>query len=356
MAQIHLEHVGHAYSGKVGGPYALEPADIVFGDGRSYALLGPSGCGKTTMLNIISGLVRPSEGRVLLDGRDVTGIETANRNIAQVFQFPVIYQAKSVFDNLAFPLRCRGWQAARIRSRVEEVAALLDLGGRLGRPAHSLTADEKQLISLGRGLVREDVQALLMDEPLTVIDPQLKAHLRRKLKEINERAKLTVIYVTHDQNEAMTFAKEVLVMSAGKVVQRGSPADLFERPQTIFVGTPGMNFLDAEITSSGVSVGGIPVPVANQRIAVLPREGLKVGFRPEYVTLAQPGAADAIPATVVGIQDQGSTLVVEIAIGRARARMKVLRSRTPPSGSILVHVAEKHLGYYHNDQRIHDVG
>src|SRR3990170_7510386 len=155
MAQISLKGVGHTYAGKgQGGAWALNPLDLVWEDGRTYALLGPSGCGKTTMLNIISGLVRPTRGRVLFDERDVTDMPTAKRNIAQVFQFPVIYGAMSVYENLAFPLVCRKWPRDRIAQKVTEVAEVLDLGRQLRKPARTLTGAEKQLISLGRGLVR----------------------------------------------------------------------------------------------------------------------------------------------------------------------------------------------------------
>ena len=193
--------------------------DHVWHDGGAYALLGPSGCGKTTLLNIISGLLIPSEGQVLFDGMDVTRLPPQQRNIAQVFQFPVIYDTMSVFDNLAFPLRNRRVGEAEVRARVEEVADMLELTGELGRRARGLTADAKQKISLGRGLVRSDVAAILFDEPLTVIDPQLKWLLRRKLKQIHEQFRLSLIYVTHDQNEALTFAQQVVVMSEGSVMQ-----------------------------------------------------------------------------------------------------------------------------------------
>ena len=260
MAQITLSGVGHTY-GKASSDeaWALEPLDLVWENGNTYALLGPSGCGKTTMLNIISGLVKPTRGRILFDTRDVTNVPTAKRNIAQVFQFPVIYRSMSVHDNLAFPLVCRKWPRDRIEQKVAEVAEVLDLGRQLHRPARSFTAAEKQLISLGRGLVREDVAALLMDEPLTVIDPQFKFFLRRKLREITERFRLTVIYVTHDQNEAMTFASEVVVMTNGRVVQRGSPEELFEYPRTTyvgyFIGSPAMNLFPASTDGTALVFG-----------------------------------------------------------------------------------------------------
>src|SRR5919112_6149888 len=233
---------------------------MTFENGGAYALLGPSGCGKTTLLNIVSGLVRPSQGRVLFDGVDVTGRTPQQRNIAQVFQFPVIYDTMTVAENLAFPLRNRGVPADRIAARIGRVAEMLELSGQLDRRAAGLAADAKQKISLGRGLVREDVSAVLFDEPLTVIDPNLKWTLRRKLKQIHHELKLTLIYVTHDQVEALTFAEQVVVMTRGRAVQIGSASDLFERPQHTFVGhfigSPGMNFLPAAIVDGKIDVAG----------------------------------------------------------------------------------------------------
>jgi glycerol transport system ATP-binding protein len=168
-----------------------------------------------------------------------------------VFQFPVIYDTMTVAENLAFPLRNRGVPADKIKQRVGKIAEMLEMSGQLDTRAAGLAADAKQKISLGRGLVREDVSAVLFDEPLTVIDPHLKWQLRRKLKQIHHELKLTLIYVTHDQVEALTFADQVVVMTRGRAVQVGSASDLFERPQHTFVGhfigSPGMNFLPAAL-------------------------------------------------------------------------------------------------------------
>ena len=205
------------------------------------------------MLNIMSGIVHPTRGRIPFDGVDVAATDTSNRNIAQIFQFPVIYNTMTVQENLAFPLVCRGVSGSRIKEKVNGVVETLGLTNLLRKLALKLTADQKQLISLGRGLVRDDVAAVLTDEPLTVIDPDLKFRLRRKLKEINEKYKLTLIYVTHDQNEAMTFAEQIVVMDRGKIVQVGTPRDLFEKPETTFVGyfigSPAMNLFSCEVAS-----------------------------------------------------------------------------------------------------------
>ena len=241
--------------------WALKQLDLEWSDGGAYALLGPSGCGKTTLLNIISGLVRPTEGRVLFDGVDLTDVPTDQRHIAQVFQFPVVYDTMTVYDNLAFPLA----QPRRARGRGQDQRCtrsprMLDLEGMLRKRASGLTADGKQKISLGRGLVRSDVNVIMFDEPLTVIDPHLKWQLRSKLKELHQRIGRTMIYVTHDQTEALTFADKVVVMHEGKVVQIGSPVELFERPHHTFVGhfigSPGMNVLPCEVEDGSAHVRG----------------------------------------------------------------------------------------------------
>jgi glycerol transport system ATP-binding protein len=253
MAKITLRNLAHSYlpHPKSEKDFALKEMDHVWQDGGAYALLGSSGCGKTTLLNIISGLVRPSQGRVLFGDTDVTDAPTAARNIAQVFQFPVVYDTMTVRDNLAFPLRNLGKDAGYIAQRVDAIARMIGMEESLGRKAQGLTADAKQKISLGRGMVREDVNAILFDEPLTVIDPLMKWELRTQLKSLHRQFGHTMIYVTHDQTEALTFADKVVVMYDGRVVQMGTPEELFERPAHTFVGyfigSPGMNLFDARI-------------------------------------------------------------------------------------------------------------
>src|SRR5213595_321505 len=262
MARIDLVDLAHSYSGNDAPveSFALKPVTMTWRQGGAYALLGPSGCGKTTLLNLISGIVTPSRGKILFDGTDITQFTTQKRNIAQVFQFPVIYDTMTVGQNLAFPLRNRGVAKPEIDARVAEIARLLDLTPYLERKATRLTADAKQKISLGRGLVRADVAAVLFDEPLTVIDPHLKWQLRRKLKQIHQELRLTLIYVTHDQVEALTFAEQVVVMTRGRAVQVGSADALFERPQHTFVGhfigSPGMNFLPVQVIGGTLLVAG----------------------------------------------------------------------------------------------------
>lgn len=349
MASIHLVTMGHAYTP---GTYALKPSDIQFEDGKTYALLGPSGCGKTTLLNIISGLVRPSEGAVYFNDSNVTAIPTERRNIAQVFQFPVIYQSKTVFDNLAFPLRCRHWDKRKIEARVREIANILGLDTRLRHSARGLSADEKQLISLGRGLVRDDVAAILMDEPLTVIDPQLKFELRRKIKLANEQTRLTVIYVTHDQNEAMSIADEVLVMEQGSVVQRDTPSRLFESPINTFVGhfigSPGMNFIPLQHQGGMLTLGEHPLAAVPDEVRERAAAGhdISLGVRPEHVIFCDAGQLGALPVTVLTQHDYGRTLIVDIDIDGASVKVKIPRTAHTPSGRAWIRLPKERICFY----------
>ncbi len=321
MARIRLERVAHSYlaSPQREADWALKKIDMEWADGGAYALLGPSGCGKTTLLNIVSGLLQPTAGRILFGERDVTATPPDRRNIAQVFQFPVVYDTMTVRDNLAFPLRNRGMAEAEVRARVREIAQLLDLEPVLGMRATNLTADGKQKISLGRGLARADVNVVMFDEPLTVIDPHLKWRLRSKLKELHQRIGLTMVYVTHDQTEAMTFADQVVVMHEGAVVQVGTPVELFERPRHTFVGhfigSPGMNILPCEVRDGAARFAGRAVATANTANGAQGRAEL--GVRPEFVRFA----ADGIPVEVVRVIDAGRHRIVEARAGETPIRL-----------------------------------
>jgi glycerol transport system ATP-binding protein len=342
MARIEFDSLAHSYTPTPRGPqdYALKPLQFAFEDGGAYALLGPSGCGKTTLLNIISGLLRPSEGRVRFDGHDVTRLTPGQRNIAQVFQFPVIYDTMTVGENLAFPLRNRGVAQAQIKARTAEVAAMLDLEPLMGRRAAGLTADQKQKISLGRGLVREDVAAILFDEPLTVIDPHLKWLLRRKLKEVHTRFHHTLVYVTHDQNEALTFADQVVVMYEGEVVQLGTPQDLFERPVHrfvgYFIGSPGMNFLPCRLDGDGVRIEGTDAVLGEHWLKAaseVPNARLELGIRPEFVAVRRAADATSLPAEVERVEDLGTYKLVTARVGPHAVKAKLSEDAEVPGSA-----------------------
>ncbi len=328
MARIDLVDLAHSYGGNPADPesYALKPISMTWRQGGAYALLGPSGCGKTTLLNLISGIVTPSRGKILFDDLDITPLSTQKRNIAQVFQFPVIYDTMTVGQNLAFPLKNRGVPRPEIDARVAEIARLLDLTPYLNRKATRLTADAKQKISLGRGLVRSDVAAVLFDEPLTVIDPELKWQLRSKLKALHRELDLTMIYVTHDQTEALTFADTVVVMHDGRVVQSGTPAELFDKPAHTFVGyfigSPGMNIVPAQVKGREAVVGGRVIAL-NRTYDHLPAgANIEIGVRPEFVTVAAP-APDLLTASIERIDDLGRVRFARIRIGDVKFAARV---------------------------------
>ena len=339
MARIDLVDLAHSYGGNDAPEesFALKPVTMTWRQGGAYALLGPSGCGKTTLLNLISGIVTPSRGKILFDGADITPLSTQKRNIAQVFQFPVIYDTMTVGQNLAFPLKNRGVPKGEIDARVKQIADLLDLTPYLGRKATRLTADAKQKISLGRGLVRSDVAAVLFDEPLTVIDPELKWQLRSKLKALHRELDLTMIYVTHDQTEALTFADTVVVMHDGRVVQSGTPAELFDKPEHTFVGyfigSPGMNIVPADVSGHEARIDGHVIGL-HRNYGMLPSGArIEIGVRPEFVNVAAP-ASGLLSATIERIDDLGRVRFARVRIGDAKFAARVPSGFSVPDNSV----------------------
>ena len=338
MAEIRLTKLAHSYLDVPAiNDFAIREMDHVWEQGGAYALLGPSGCGKSTLLNIISGLLQPSTGEVLFDGQIMNGVPPEERNIAQVFQFPVVYDTMSVYDNLAFPLRNAGFHESKIRSKVNEIAQILELHPVLMKKAKNLSADEKQKVSMGRGLVRDDVSAILFDEPLTVIDPQLKWKLRRKLRQIHEQFNLTMMYVTHDQLEASTFADKIAVMYQGQIVQFGTPRELFEKPKHTFVGhfigSPGMNLFNVKLTSNGISLAGIIIPLADELLVTLHTlqfKSLKIGIRPEFIHIWENHYDDAIWCDVVHTADLGTYKILTLKLEDLTMKVRLREDQKVP--------------------------
>ena len=351
MARIDLVDLAHSYGGNAAPQesFALKPVTMTWRQGGAYALLGPSGCGKTTLLNVISGIITPSRGKILFDGQDITPLSTQKRNIAQVFQFPVIYDTMTVGQNLAFPLKNRGVPKAEIDKRVAEIGRLLDLEPYLNRKATRLTADAKQKISLGRGLVRSDVAAVLFDEPLTVIDPELKWQLRSKLKALHRELDLTMIYVTHDQTEALTFADTVVVMHDGRVVQSGTPAELFDKPAHTFVGyfigSPGMNILPAEVRGREARIDGHVIAL-NRSYDHLPAGAkIEIGVRPEFVEAVAP-APGLLSAKIERIDDLGRIRFARTRLGDAKLAARAPAGFTGADGTAGLKFDPSHVHVY----------
>ncbi len=353
MAKITLDNLAHSYLAHPASEadYALKELNHDWADGEAYALLGASGCGKSTLLNIISGLLQPSQGRILFNGNDVTDAPTAERNIAQVFQFPVVYDTMTVRENLAFPLKNRGAEPGYVAQRVQQIAAMIGMEATLDRKARGLTADAKQKISLGRGMVREDVNALLFDEPLTVIDPHMKWELRTQLKSLHHEFGHTMIYVTHDQTEALTFADKVVVMYDGRVVQIGTPEELFERPEHTFVGyfigSPGMNVIEATLDGPMAVIGDTRLDLG-AGYGALPGK-VEIGIRPEFLRLTDD---TGLPIRIRRVEDVGRHKIVRAEFQGRDINIIVDESAEIGADMRYATFDPAHVNVYHNDWRV----
>lgn len=363
MAEIRLSQLAHTYARNPSSEsdYAIRKMNHTWQQGGAYALLGPSGCGKSTLLNIISGLLSPSDGGILFDGKKVNDLSPEQRNVAQVFQFPVIYDTMTVFDNLAFPLRNVKVPEGRIKEKVEEIADILDLKELLSKKAKGLTADEKQKVSMGRGLVRDDVSAILFDEPLTVIDPHLKWKLRRKLKQIHEQFNITMVYVTHDQLEASTFADKIAVMYEGQIVQFGTPRDLFESPNHTFVGyfigSPGMNLIPAELTRSGLRFGNTEIPLKahfRERLESMNSNNIKIGIRPEFVQVSDEPIPDSMLADIEFVEDLGTYKIITFKLEGFEMKARLSEDQSFPTGLAYISFPEQWLKVYADEYLVEE--
>jgi|TARA_B100002003_G_scaffold23367_1_gene19326 glycerol transport system ATP-binding protein len=353
MSKITLKDLSHSYLDKQNSnaDWALRNINIDWKDGGAYALLGPSGCGKTTLLNIISGLLNPTKGKVFFNDKDITLKTPVERNIAQVFQFPVIYDTMTVYNNLAFPLKNRGIPQNEIDKRVKEIAEMLELTKTLYNRASGLTADGKQKISLGRGLARSDVNVIMFDEPLTVIDPHLKWVLRSKLKELHQKINRTMIYVTHDQTEALTFADQVVVMHEGEIVQTGTPVELFEKPKHTFVGyfigSPGMNIIPCEIQNGTAEVAGVKIFTSSEIKQKSNFSKIEIGIRPEFVSFSK----DGIPVKIIKVNNTGRNKIIDTECKNGKIKVLSQSSKEIPSGSAFLSFDKKYT-YAYGDSKI----
>ena len=324
MASVTLRRLAKRYDPH--GRPALEELSLAVNDGEFFVLLGPSGCGKTTALRCIAGLDEPSAGEVLIGERDVTRLDPAARDVAMVFQTHALYPHLTVRRNIAFGLEVRRVPAAEIARRVQQAADRLGLGTLLDRRPGELSGGERQRVALGRAPVREP-QVFLLDEPLSHLEPTLRAELRAELLELHRALHTTVVYVTHDQIEAMTMGQRIAVLERGRLRQVGTPAELYGRPADVFVarfiGSPGMNILRGRGRGTGddggvVDCGAFSIPVSLERY-----EGeIYLGVRPEHVSLVAPdqgiGAADVRgveplgPDTLVRLDGGGEPLVARV--------------------------------------------
>ncbi|MEJ8858244.1 ABC transporter ATP-binding protein [Variovorax robiniae] len=298
MSSIELAGVAKHW----GDAAALHAVDLRIASGSFCVLLGPSGCGKSTTLRIIAGLEIPSTGKVIIDGQDVTGLPPAKRGIAMVFQNYALFPHLSVADNITFGLSVRGMPAAEQAMRLGQTAELLGLGALLQRKPSQLSGGQQQRVALGRALVAQ-AKVCLMDEPLSNLDAQLRQEMRRELRDLQRQLGLTVVYVTHDQTEAMSMADQVVLLNKGRVEQAGTPRELYARPASTFaarfIGTPPMNLV--ALDSGRIAGSDVVVGVG----------GASLGVRPESIAIG----TDGIPAVVQDVEYLGADMVLRCAIG-----------------------------------------
>jgi ABC-type sugar transport system ATPase subunit len=305
------------------GTVAVEELDLEIGDGELFVLLGPSGCGKTTTLRCVAGLEHETSGSIVIGDEVVSGLRPSQRDIAMVFQFYALYPHMSVRDNLAFPLRAAKRPAAEVDERVAEAARMLRLEPYLTRKPSKLSGGEQQRVALGRAMVRHP-KAFLMDEPLTNLDAELRADMRAELKHVQQRLNTTMIYVTHDQTEAMALGHRIAIMNNGRLEQLGAPMEVYDRPATLFaarfIGSPPMNLIEAEVTNGHLTAAGGLTIAAPDGI----RRGDRViaGVRPENLTVSESdsGGARGRIASREALGDE-TIYVVDTEAGLLNVRM-----------------------------------
>jgi ABC-type sugar transport system ATPase subunit len=316
MAAIRLEKVWKTYPN---GHVAARGVDLAIADGEFMVLVGPSGCGKSTALRMIAGLETPSKGKVIIGDRDVTELPAQERDIAMVFQSYALYPHMTVRDNLAFGLRMRGVSPGVIAERVEGAAKALGLDGVLGRKPGQLSGGQRQRVALGRAIVREPL-VFLFDEPLSNLDAKLRLETRAELARLHRKLAATMVYVTHDQEEALTLGSRVAVMREGQVEQVGPPLEVYRRPATIFVatfvGSPAMNLLAADLLPGVRTDDG------------LAPSGATLGVRPHDLSVLSAGSGD-VDALVDVVEPRGSELLVYLRLGTTGDGPEV-RVITPP--------------------------
>ncbi|MEO9337582.1 ABC transporter ATP-binding protein [Mesorhizobium sp. SB112] len=297
MADIFIEKVTKRF----GDFTAVDNIDMTFADGEVACLLGPSGCGKTTLMRILAGLERPTSGRVIFGGKDVTKLPPRKRNVGMVFQYPVMYPTLSVLENLELPMRYdRNVSEAERRRRVDEVLDVLDIRPLAGAFIESLDAGSRQKVAVGRAVARQS-EIVLFDEPTTNVEVNAKLQLIRAFKQVTHRLKQTIVYVTHDQTEAMTLADRIALMKDGRILQYDRPDILYREPTSEFggwfLGNPGMNFIPASVEEDGIHSAILTRPL--EAPGRLPAGETRIGIRPELVRMRAEPSDDSVAAILV---------------------------------------------------------
>ena len=353
MPDITLDHVSKSF----GDFHAVKDLDITFPRDTVTCLLGPSGCGKTTLLRMIVGLEQPTSGRVLFGDRDVSRLRPSQRDLGMVFQYPVMYPTLTVAENIALPLqRERSINGAERRRRVDEVLDLLQMRKLADARIHELDSGSRQKVAVGRAVARQP-EIILFDEPTTNVEVNAKLQLIRAFKEVASRLQQTIVYVTHDQTEAMTLADRIALMRAGEIVQYDAPRALYNEPTTDFgawfVGNPGMNFIRREID---VDTRELKLPLWDRPIRVPDNCGdtLTVGIRPEYVRLHAAARQDTVPARVASQSVTiGGQYLLKLSVGDDEIKAKINRRAARELGEeVFVECPPVHVTLFGDGQRL----
>lgn len=351
MAEVRLEGVTKSF----GSVTAVSDVSLVIEDGDFFSLLGPSGCGKSTLLNTICGLETNEAGRILIDGVDVSRMTPKRRGIAMVFQDYALYPHMTVAENLSFPLKADKWSKPDIESKVGEVSEPLELTELLARYPRELSGGQRQRVALGRALVR-DPKVFLMDEPLSNLDARLRIQMRTELRLLQDRLAATVIYVTHDQAEAMTLSDRMAVMSRGSIQQVGAPIDLYDRPDNLFVagflGDIGMNVIEGKVeaASNGLvwSAGALEYPLGDADASLAEGYPVTLGAHPEDVVRVRSADDAWVVGTLLLREQFGSEqhLHVDLGDGRTLVSRAAPHVRLEPGDRVPLSLREGHVHFF----------
>jgi len=335
LADVEFKSVEKRYPGDV---LAVQDLNLHIQDGELVVLVGPSGCGKSTSLRMIAGLEDVSAGTLSIGGRVVNEVQPRDRDVAMVFQSYALYPHMTVFENMAFGLRLRKTPVSEIQARVKAAGEMLEISDLLERKPGALSGGQRQRVAMGRAIVREP-SVFLFDEPLSNLDARLRVQMRLEIASLHKKLGSTMVYVTHDQVEAMTLADRIAIMSMGRLQQCGSPVDVYRRPKNKFVagfiGSPGMNFVDGELKDEG----GCASFVGEGFSVGLPKELLQLddratclGVRPEHMNLVSEGGT---PATVEHVEHMGSHAFAYVTLGPSRVVVKVGPEETIQPGDTI---------------------
>ncbi len=349
MATLELQGLAKQF----GTTTVLHGLDLTLADGEMLVIVGASGCGKSTLLRLVAGLEEPSAGRILLDGVNITNRDPARRDIAMVFQNYALYPHMSVFDNMAYGLKLKGMKRLEIAKKVEDAADTLGLSALLGRKPRELSGGQRQRVAMGRAIVREP-KLFLFDEPLSNLDAKLRVQVRADIRKLQKRLKVTSLYVTHDQIEAMTLADRLIVMHDGRAAQIGAPTAVFDKPAdryvASFIGEPAMNFCPATLIAGGTAARLDDGPLINLPDGT--RAGadgtrIAIGIRPQHALLSAD--ADATPLTVELIEPLGSETLIHGRLADGSGFMLRVSGPAPAVETIKISLPARYIHVFDAD-------